>query len=234
MPLTGDSTVLIPVDVSSDVHSLTGLQKLAAGVEVVLLGYYPVPDQAVPAQLRTDHEADANRRLDALAAEIDQDVTRLVVFTHDRDETIDRVAEEHGCDAVATVGEFDQIDRVFVPLRGAANVSRICSLVGDVLAATGASVTLFHAVADGDREQGESLLDEATEQLVAAGIDRSRVSRQLEATDDPAGAILVAAEAFDLIVVGETEPSLRERILGRVPARIVDDLSQPTFVVRQP
>jgi hypothetical protein len=33
-------------------------------------------------------------------------------------------------------------------------------------------------------------------------------------------------------VLGETEPSLRDRILGTVPAQVTADTDTPTFVVR--
>ena len=37
---------------------------------------------------------------------------------------------------------------------------------------------------------------------------------------------------FDVLVLGETEPSLRDRILGTVPAQVTADTEDPAFVVR--
>jgi nucleotide-binding universal stress UspA family protein len=215
MPLTGGSTILVPVDVSNDERPAKDLLTISDAVNLVLLGYYPVPDQAPPAQLKADHEDDAQRRLAELVATIDRDVTQRVVFTHDRDETVDRAAEEYDCDAILLPGSHTATERVFVPLRGDDNLDRILSLVADLLRRDEATATLFH------------------DRLVEAGIDRARINTRLATTDDPGTAIVELAHEFDLLVVGETEPSLTDRILGRVSTRIADEVDRPAFVVRK-
>jgi nucleotide-binding universal stress UspA family protein len=234
MPLTGGSTILVPVDVSNDEHPATDLLTVSDAVNLVLLGYYPVPDQAPPAQLKAAHENDAQRRLEELAATLDREVTQRVVFTHDRDETVDRAAEEYDCDAILLPGSHTATERVFAPLRGDDNLDRIVSLVTDLLRRNEATVTLFHAATADEQAYGRSLLDDATERLVEAGIDRARIDTRLAATDDPGTAIVETAHEFDLLVVGETEPSLTDRILGRVSTRIADEVDRPAFVVRDP
>ena len=232
MTLTGSSTILVPVDVSSDERPAKDLLTVSDAVDLVLLGYYPVPDQAPPAQLKSDREDDAQRRLAELAETIDYGVTQRVVFTHDRDETIDRAAEEYDCDAILLPGSHTATERVFVPLRGDDNLDRVLSLVGDLLRLKGATATLFHATTADEQEYGRSLLDDAAGRLVEAGIDRARIDTRLATTDDPGTAIIELAHEFDLLVVGETEPSLTDRILGRVSTRIADEVDRPTFVVR--
>lgn len=236
MPLAGDSTILVPVDVSGSKTPAEGILDLLGLVDVVLLGYYPVPDQAAPAQLKHEHESEAARRLEEIAdglAEGDGNVTEVLVFTHDRQETIDRIADEHDCDAVLTAGEADSVERVLVPLRGEANLERILSLVGDLLQFSDASVTLFHSGSDdADRRRGKSLLDDATDHLIENGIDRGRIDRRLSEDGEAWVEIVEFGTEFDVLVLGETEPSLRERILGDVPTKIVDKTDKPAFVVR--
>jgi nucleotide-binding universal stress UspA family protein len=156
------------------------------------------------------------------------------VFGKARAKTVDRVAVEEDCDVVLTPGRAETVEGVFVPLRGAENADRILSFVAELLAATDASVTLFHAdEADeqSDRESGEQLLADATDRLVAAGVDPDRIDRR-RSTGEPGASIVEAGEAFDVLVLGETEPSLRDRILGALPARVTADTEDPTFVVR--
>ena len=233
MTLAGSSTILVPVDVSSDERPAEDLLTLSDAMDLVLLGYYRVPDQAPPAQLKADHGDDAERRLDELAAAIDRDLTRHVVFTHDRDETVDRAAEEYDCDAVLLPGSHTATERVFVPLRGDDNLDRVLSLVGALLRRKEATATLFHATTADEQEYGRSLLDDAVGRLAEAGIDRARISTRSATTDDPGTAIVEMADEFDLLVVGGTDPSLTDRILGRVSTRIADEVDRPTFVVRK-
>jgi len=237
MPLGDGSTILIPVDISDSTQPGQSLIDLCHSVDVVLLGYYLVPDQATPAQLKQDHESDAADKLEEIvdtfrASGIDV-LADVLVFTHDREDTIDRVANEYGCDAVLTVGETEDIKRILVPVRGDTNLERIVALLGSVMRASDASVTFFHSVAeDSDPSHGEFLVRGAVDRLVQSGIDRERIDWQLSEEESPHDEIVALADEFDLLILGETEPSLRERILGTVPSRIVDEVDKPAFIVR--
>jgi nucleotide-binding universal stress UspA family protein len=236
MNLDGDSTILVPVDVSDGNPPAQPLVDLCRSVDVILLGYYPVPDQVAPAQLRQDHGSDATAALAKVADEFRAsgiDVTDVLVFTHDREDTIDRVANEYGCDAVLTLGEGAQIERVLVPVRSDTNLERIVSLLADVVRTSDVSITFFHSVVeDSDPSQGEFLVRGAVDRLDEAGIDPERIDWQLLDEDSPHDEIIDLAREYDLLVLGETKPSLRERILGTVPSRVVDEVDKPSFVVR--
>lgn len=236
MPLSGDSSILVPVDVSGDDLLTQPLIDLCRSVDVVLLGYYPVPDQVAPAQLRQDHESEATETLAGTADEFRAsgiDVTDVLVFTHDRTDTIDRVADEYGCDAVLALSEVESIERVLVPVRGDTNLERIVSLLADVMRMSDVSVTFFHSVVeDSDPSHGEFLVRGAVDRLEEAGIDRERIDWQLSDEESPHDRIIELAREYDLLVLGETKPSLGERILGTVPTRIVDEVDKPAFIVR--
>jgi nucleotide-binding universal stress UspA family protein len=242
MPSTESLTVLVPVDISQSDPSTLESVDLLGPLGVVLLAYFPVPVQAEPALIKDEYEAEAEARLVEIA-EGRPDLTEVLVFTHDREATIDRVADEYGCDAVLTPGTAsadgertgggDGIDRVFVPLRGDVNLDRILSVVASLLDANDATATLFHSVAEeADRSRGEFLLQGAADRLVDLGVDRARVDRQLSETGDPRADIVDRSDAYDLVVFGETEPSLRDRILGDVLSRIVDEIDRPALIVR--
>ena len=236
MPLGDESTTLVPVDVSGGRPPAQSLVDLCRSVDVVLLGYYPVPDQVAPAQLRRDHESDAMETLDRTTDAFESsglDVTEVLVFTHDREDTIDRVATEYGCDSVLTVGPAERIERVLVPVRGDTNLERIVSLLAAVMRTSDASVTFFHSVAeDSDPSHGEFLVRGAVDRLGEADIDRERIDWRLSDEESPHDEIIELAREYDLLVLGETKPSLRERILGTVPSRIVDEVDKPAFIVR--
>jgi len=236
MPLGEDSTILVPVDLSEGTPPEQPLVDLCRSVDVVLLGYYPVPDQVAPAQLRQDHEPDATATLERMTETFEAggiDANGVLVFTHDREDAIDRIANEYGCDAVLTPGPAERIERVFVPVRGDTNLDRIVSLLAAVMRTSDASITFFHSVAeDSDPSHGEFLVRGAVDSLDRAGIDRERIDWQLSDKASPHDEIVDLAREYDLLVLGETEPSLRDRILGTVPSRIVDEVDEPAFIVR--
>lgn len=235
MPSEDKITVLIPVDISDSYSLPEAVLNLLSSAHVVVLGYYPVPSQTAPAQIKHQHERDAERKLEAVANRLSghaDRVTDVLVFTHDRNETVDRIANTHGADAVLTPGEVASVDRILVPLRGGSNIENVLSLVETLLESTDAKATLFHSADDEGEGNGEKLLEEALDRLVNAGVDRSRVEVQLSTGEDTVDDILTAGDRYDVLVIGETKPSLRNRILGRVPSKILTDTPKPVFVVR--
>lgn len=236
MPLRGDSTILVPVDVSDPDQPDRSILEFLRPVDLVVLGYYPVPKQTAPAQLKEDHEAAAVARLDAIAAEFDSTdhrVEEVLVFTRDPQETIDRIADQHDCDAVLVPGDSGTVDRILVPLRGDVNLERIISLVADLLESSDATVTLFHSVPEGDDpSQGEYILRGAVDRLREDGIEEARLTWELSDDGDVESGIVSLAADHDLVILGETEPSLKDRIIGTTLTPILDDLSRPAIIVR--
>jgi len=231
-----DSTVLVPVNAADPEELPVGLIELLCPLRVVVLGYYPVPDQASPEQLRAEYEDEATAVLEDAAARFEErgtEVESVVVFTHDRSETVDRIAVDHDVDAVLTPGDCDEPARVFVPLRGDENLERIVSFVADLARGSDAAFTLYN-VADSEEEasHGELLLRGVCDRLEEDGVDRDRVEWRLDRGDSASDAIVAAAGEYDMLIVGESEPSLRERIFGATTGRVVDRVSRPVLVVR--
>lgn len=232
MPPVAELTILVPVDVSSSAAPALEVLDFLQPYEVVLLGYFPVPDQAEPAHLKDEFEAEAAARLSEIADGRDN-LQEVLVFTHDREATIDRVADQFGCDAVLAAGETEGIDRILVPIRGDVNLDRIMSVVANLLHASAATVTVFHSVAEGgDSSQADALLQEAIDGLVEQGIARERIDHQLAEDGDPHDRIADLGTEHDIVVLGESEPSLRERIIGSFLSRILDETEIPALVVR--
>jgi nucleotide-binding universal stress UspA family protein len=227
--------VLVPFELPDADPVPPVLVDTLATMEVVALGHYGLPEQTPPSVGRDQFEADAAAELDDLTQPFEGagvPVTTRLVFGKARDKTIDRVAIEEDCDVILTPGRAERAERVAVPLRGEENFDRIISFVGELLSATDASVTLFHTSEASDRLPGEEILADATDRLVETGVAPDRISRQLSEDGDVGSSILELGEDFDVLVLGETEPSLRDRILGAVPAQVTADTEDPAFVVR--
>ncbi len=232
-----DPVILVPVDVSTDERPSPELLGLLRPAKVVLVGWHPVPDQTALEQMQEEQEEEAVERIETIASEFPDDgadVETLVVFTRDRSETVDRIADEYDCTAVLIPRKTRTVDRVFVPIRGDVNLDAILSFVGALLGESHTSVTLFHAAPEDEEDPsaGEMLLEGARERLVETGVDDDRVDTVHEVTASPVDGIVDAGANHDVLVIGESEPSLVESILGDVPARIIEQSNRPVLVVR--
>lgn len=231
-----DPTILVPINVAEPSTPDPDLVELLHPLRVVLLGYYLVPDQAAPEQLRDEYEGEATETIERIGdafADRGGDVEAVVVFTRDRSTSIDRLASEYDCDAVLLPGEFETVTRVLVPLRGDPNLDRIVTFVEALLRESDAKVTLYHAVTPNeDPTESEFILRGAADRLSEDGLDRDRIEWRQSETDAPVSDIVALADDHDVVVIGESEPSLRDRILGDVPNRIIDRTGKPVLVIR--
>jgi nucleotide-binding universal stress UspA family protein len=230
-------SVLVPVDVSTDEQPDPQLLELLKPARVVLGGWYPVPDQTPPEQLQEAHGDEAIERIEAIAAEL-QDaetaVETVVVFTRDRTTTVDRLADEYDCGVVLLPRAVQRVERILVPIRADVNLSAILSVVGVLLRDSEATVTLLHATEpDEDSEAGEVMLRGARDELLDAGVDADRVDRVTFESDTPVDDIVDVTANHDVLVIGESEPSLIERVIGDVPSQLIDRTERPVMIVRK-
>jgi len=230
-------TVLVPVDVSTEERPDPDLLALLRPTKVVLVGWYPVPDQVALEQMQAEHEEDAVARIEEIAADLPEgtDVETLVVFTRDRSETVDRVAKEYDAEVVVVPRDVRVVERVLVPIRGDVNLDRILSVVAALLGESDATVTLFHGVPDGDEDPsvGETLLEGAADRLADAGVDTDRIDTSTVVSESPVDDIVDATQNHDVLIIGESKPPLVEHILGDVPTKVIERSGRPVLVVRR-
>ncbi|MFB6152389.1 MAG: universal stress protein [Haloarculaceae archaeon] len=188
----------------------TSVAEVPATVTVVLLGYHEVPDQTAPGQARMQFEDRAAERLDEFEAILEDagaTVETRLVFTHEKQDMIDRVIVEHDCLAVlvpnATVGP----ESVLVAVRGTVGVDRLVRVVPGLFADTGIGVTLYH-VADEDETD------------VARGVA-------------PQNAIADVADQFDAVVMGESDPSLATFVFGMRAEQVAERFLGPVIVIQR-
>jgi len=230
--------ILVPIDASDVGDPSSALVDLLKPHQLVILGYYPVPDQTATEQARAQFGEEATAAIDAIAdrfAERGAEAESVVVFTHDRSKTIDNVAAEYHVDAVLTPGHVgDTLDDILVPLRGGDNLDRILGFVGVLLRESDATATVFNVADSADAaSRGELLVRGACDRLETdEGIDRARLEWRQERASSTANAIVGASADYDLLIVGESKPSLTQRILGDVTNTVIDKSPDPLLIVR--
>lgn len=232
-----DPTILVPIDASDPNEYPADIVDLLEPASVVVLGYYPVPDQAAPDQLQAEYEDEAKAAMEPTVrsfAEQGTAVESVLVFTRDTPQSIDRVANEFGCDAVLVPGDIHALDDVLVSLKDETNMFRVLETVGLLLEDADPDVTLFHADSiEKGSARSELYLRGATDWLRDRGLDRERITWEEPTEETQDSDLLELADTHDLVITGEYEPGLRERVVGEMPNRIADRTDTDVLVVRK-
>lgn len=231
------STVLVDVELPDPEPLPAELIRTLSPLRVVLLGWFPVPEQTSPAQARNQFRQESQATLDRIAhrfMEVGTDVTVRLVFTGDEFDTINRVSTEEECDAVLIPGPMEQLRRILVPMRGGYNIKQIAFLVATLAQRDSPTVTLFSVLEDEetDASMREDVLEPTAAQMREHGVDADLIEFETVAADDPVETIVERSSEYDLMVLGETEPSVREVLFGSVPARIADRAPVPVILMR--
>jgi hypothetical protein len=235
--MTDRPSILVPLRVLEGESIPEGVPELLANAHVVLLGYHVVPEQTAPGQARLQFEKGATARLndyEAIFEDAGATVERRLVFTHDGQRTINRTINEHECKAVLVPNATGEVDDVLVAIRGTVGIGRLARIVAGVFGAMDTSITLYHvAEAEETDEDVETLLDGMVGRLGELGVDRSRIEAQVEREQEPLDAIVDAAEAFDAVVMGETDPSLATFVFGMPADQVANRFLGPVLVVQR-
>lgn len=233
-----DARAKILVDVELPVPSAMAspLVRLMAPLRVVLVGWYAVPEQTSPEQARDQFEDEAHAALDDVAdtfREAGAEVQTHLVFTGNELDTIERISTEQSCEALLIARPMEQLERVLVPLRGPHNAARIARFVAHLIQDGLTDVTLLHVLEEEEEEDAvQDVLGRVSAMMAEEGVEAGLIRLRIEVAEDPSTAIIEAAQDYDAVVIGETEPSVRDIIFGTVPEQIAQKASVPVMVVR--
>lgn len=232
-----DWRVLVPVAVLGGETVPEAVVDLLSTRPVVVLGYHVLPEQTPPDQARIQFEDRAQKRLDDVAADFREaggDVETRLVFTHDEEQTRERVAGETGCEAVLVSNPARAVERLLVPLGGEVDVERVTGFVAALVGDRDVAVTLLHVAEDEDGvDGGRSIVEDAAERLREAGLPADGITTEVRASATPVRAIATAAADHGAVVMGESEPSLRSFVLGDAAEQVADRSLGPVLVVRR-
>lgn len=220
--------VLVPVRILEGESVTPGLFDLLSTVDVVILGYYEVPDQTPAEQAKLQFEERAQAKLDELRegfAEAGGDAETRLAFTSEAEQTIARVTDEQDCAAVVHPGVAQDVDRLLVPLIGQSDVTTVVEFVAALVGNRDITVSALGLDESVSREEIQDALD-------GAGLDTAEVTMQPESTGDAIATIADVAVDYDLIVMGEPRPTLSEWVFGELEDRVARESLGPVVVVR--
>lgn len=222
--------VVLPVEVLKGETVSPGVIESLSNAEVVLLGYHVVPEQTPPGQARMSFEERATEALDEMVEAFEDagvPVDDILVFTHDRDDSVTRVADEHGCDAIVYGQPSQNAQDILIPVLSAdAPLGRLADTVAALVDGRDVSVDVVAYGAEADDTPAEALVDALTKRSLS---ERS-VAYGSRATDTPVVAAGEEASKYDLVVM-RNDFSLVDFVMGDKPRRIAEASLTPVVGV---
>ncbi|SEW13167.1 universal stress protein [Halobacterium jilantaiense] len=236
------TTLLVPVvfpepDVYPlDDENIVGL----SGFDVVLFGYWEVPEEADREAVRASREPDAQSVLYELAAAFSRGgaSTSVQLFFGESGATEaklqDRIADESDVDAVLMGGNITKWANVLVPLRDDRRRADLLTFLGGLNRHSMFTLELYHVAPDrAAADAGEAMLESVRADLVEAGFAEDVVDVTVDIGDNPSVAVAKRARRHNLVVMGETGESPSESaFLGGVYRRLADRVDVPVVVLR--
>jgi len=225
-------TVLVPVRVLEGQSLSETLVEFLAPADVVVLGYHVLPEQTPTEQASMQFEERARTAVADIADVFEtagDAVETRVAFTHDRDQTVERVAGEVGATAVLLPNPAGDIEEVLVALRGVINTDRLADLVA-TLVAGGERVTVWGL--GGDGFDAATAVAAARETLLDRGLSGDQLRTETTATETPVYDIIDRSPEFDAIVMGEGGETLLTQLFGDDAERVAEGAVAPVLVVR--
>jgi len=232
-------SVLVDVELPEPRPLPDALVRLLSPLRVVLLGWYAIPEQTAPEQAREQFEAEALTALDQAARpfrERGADPETFLAFTPDQFSSIEQISREAECDAVLLPNQMQDLSHILLPVRGLQNAEKIAPVCAALIQNDVTSVTLLHVMADEESRESATadILDPMTDALVRAGLDKGMIRQEAVTGPDAVDSIISHAADHDAVIIGETEPSMREILFGTVPEQIVERANVPVILVRNP
>lgn len=227
--------VLVPVRVMEGQTLPEPLVDFLAPSDVVVLGYHVLPEQTPTEQASMQFEDRAREAVEDIAhafAEAGRAVETRVAFTHDRDQTVERVAAEVGATAVLLPNPTGAIEDVLVPVRGEIDTDRLADLIATLLGEGEGRITLWGLVTLASDFDAEAAVADARETLVARGFPGGRIVTETTETETPVYDIVDRSAEFDAIVMGEGGGTLLSALLGDDAERVAEGAVAPVLVVR--
>ncbi|MEF8799657.1 MAG: universal stress protein [Halolamina sp.] len=227
--------ILIPVEVIKGESISESVVEFLAPAEIVLLGYHVLPEQTPTEQASMQFEDRAQEAIEDIASifrEAGREVETRVAFTHNRNQTVERVAAEMGATAVLLPNPAGRIEDVVVPLRGAIDVGRVTDLVATLLSGREATVKLWGISTATGQFDPEAAVEDARGQLIGRGLPAEQITTEVSEVETPIYEIVDRSGEFDLIVMGAGGSSLLTFLFGDPSERIAEGAVEPVLVVR--
>lgn len=232
-------TVLIPVLFPDPTlhpiaeSSIVGLD----GFDIVLFGYWKLPQNASPETVRETHQTEAEAVLYEMAAKFSHAGTPTEIQLHfgpgdaDNRELQNRITDETDPDCVLIADSLTSFHNILVPMRDDRHAEQIVEFVTSFDTDDVFIIELFHvAPDDASTDTGQEMLADVEATLLDRGFSEADIETTVEVDDDPMAAIADRAQNHNIVVTGQ--PAGEERLFSPVAEYVDEHTETPIVVIR--
>lgn len=231
-------TILVFVEFPDPEFPTAGFLDHLAYPNAELVGFYHLDDGESLEEAQAEYEDEFTAELRTQAERFEQRGVRTdhdLIFNDNRVEVRQRIAEDHEVDAILTPGGAGTLGKVLIASRHTRNAEeKVAKLLNIIDRDELISVDLIH-IADPDdpdgESEGESILAEMTSILTDENIPPIQINREVRTGEDVAYELSQAARNYDLVVLGETEQDVGDRVFGPVGDYIVGEQDVPVLTI---
>ena len=231
-------TVLLPVIFPDPAlhplsdSSITGLENF----DIVLFGYWKIPENTSPETARESHETEAEAVLYEMAATFSRAGASTDIQLHfgpgseDDRELQRRISEETDCDVVLIADELTAFNNILVPMRDDRHRRQIVDFVSLFDVEDIFVLELYHATADEDGiESAEQMLASVEETLRDGEFTEADIETTVEIADDAKAAITEKARGHNIVVTGQPAG---DRLFSPICEYVDEHTTTPIAVIR--
>lgn len=225
--MTGNK-IIIPVNVLEGQTIQPALAELVEDLDVILVGIHVTPEQTPPGQAKEQFEDQAIKKLEAVMNVFEQDegsIESHVVFTQDRQKTINRLVDEHEAIGYIVPNPMDSDDKVLLTYQHDVNTEtrdRILDTASELFS-NAKQIELI--VFGGDEE-------EERQNAVNAGINKDVLQVSTTEKIDSIGEISREATDYDIVCMVEQQQALHGLLFGNEGNRIARNSLNPLVIIR--
>lgn len=235
-------TILLPVVFPDPApYPLTEipLEKLT-GLDIVLSGYWEVPEHRSVEDAREAHQTEADAVLYDMAAQFSRagaptDIQLQFGPAGAAEHHQKRVVEETDTDGILLADRLSSFHNILVPLRDARRQEEVVEFVSKFAPEDLFVVELYHVSPDEtDVGPAKEMLQSVKELLLDRGFSDSDIEITVEVAADAKATIAAKARDYNLVVMGETEdPDTEGELFGPICTFIAEEADRPIIVVQQ-
>ena len=232
-------TVLIPVLFPDPAlhpiaeSSIVGLD----GFDIVLFGYWKLPENVSPEAVREKHETEAQAILYEMAAKFSRAGTSTEIQLHfgpgdaENRELQNRISKETDPDCVLIADDLASFHNILVPMRDDRHAEQIVEFVTSFDTDDVFIIELYHVAPDeAEAETGEEMLATMEATLLGRGFSEADIETTVEVADDAMAAIAAKAGNHNIVVTGQ--PAGDERLFSPVCEYVDEQTKTPIAVIR--